>query len=78
MVKGCRALARRESILAGASSGAVLAAIRQLKEEIPPGAVCTAILHDKGERYLDTVYSDTWVQSQFGAELLSDTEEFLV
>lgn len=78
MVKGCRALARRESILAGASSGAVLAAIRQLKEEIPPGAVCTAILHDKGERYLDTVYSDTWVQRQFGAELLSAAEEFMV
>ncbi|MEK4007649.1 2,3-diaminopropionate biosynthesis protein SbnA [Paenibacillus sp. FSL H3-0333] len=77
MVKGCRALARRESILAGASSGAVLAAIRQLKEEIPPGAVCTAILHDKGERYLDTVYSDTWVQSQFGAELSVADEEFL-
>jgi len=59
-VATCRELLRSEAILAGASSGGVLAAIRSLQDEIPAGAVCAAILPDRGERYLDTVYSDEW------------------
>lgn len=66
MVESCRALAQKEGILAGPSSGGVLAAVRRLEPQLPPGAVCAGIIHDKGERYLDTVYSDTWVKSQFG------------
>ncbi|AIQ61744.1 cysteine synthase [Paenibacillus borealis] len=77
IVKGCRALAQKESVLAGASSGGVLAAIRQMKQKLTPGAVCAAILHDKGERYLDTVFSDSWIQSQFGQQLPAADEEFL-
>jgi 2,3-diaminopropionate biosynthesis protein SbnA len=67
MVESCRELACKEAILAGASSGAVLAAVRHMKQELPPGSVCVVILHDKGERYLDTVYSDAWVEDQFGS-----------
>ena len=66
MVESCRALAQKEGILAGPSSGGVLAAVRKLGPQLPPGTVCAGIIHDKGERYLDTVYSDTWVKSQFG------------
>jgi len=65
-VVGCRRLVRDEAILAGGSSGAVLSAIEQVKYEIEPGAICAAILADKGERYLDTIYSDTWVEEHFG------------
>ncbi|MFY9571045.1 MAG: 2,3-diaminopropionate biosynthesis protein SbnA [Blastocatellia bacterium] len=63
---GCRRLARRESILGGGSSGAVVIAIESVKERIPTGSVCVAILADRGERYLDTIYSDEWVSSHFG------------
>ncbi|MNO33570.1 putative siderophore biosynthesis protein SbnA [compost metagenome] len=63
-------LAQTESILAGASSGGVIAAVKQMEPELTPGAVCAVILHDKGERYLDTVYSNAWIQDQFGQELL--------
>lgn len=66
MVKGCRALSQRESILAGASSGGVIAAVKRMEPELPTGAVCVVILHDKGERYLDTVYSDSWVKREWG------------
>ena len=59
-VETCRELLRSEAILAGASSGGVLAAIRSLQGEIPPGSVCAAILPDRGDRYLDTVYDDEW------------------
>ena len=65
-VIGCRRLARREAILAGGSSGAVIMAIDSMKDIIPAGATCVAILADRGERYLDTIYSDDWVTGHFG------------
>ena len=65
-VVGCRRLVKYESILAGGSSGAVLMAVEQVKHDIPEGATCVAILPDRGERYLDTVYSDEWVAQHFG------------
>ncbi|HEX8500619.1 MAG TPA: 2,3-diaminopropionate biosynthesis protein SbnA [Pyrinomonadaceae bacterium] len=65
-VVGCRRLARREAILAGGSSGGVFAAVERLKDEIPPGANCVLIFPDRGERYLDTIFSDEWVGAHFG------------
>jgi N-(2-amino-2-carboxyethyl)-L-glutamate synthase len=65
-VIGCRLLARREAILLGGSSGAILMAINHLRPIIPAGAACVAILPDRGERYLDTIYSDSWVEEHFG------------
>jgi N-(2-amino-2-carboxyethyl)-L-glutamate synthase len=65
-VVGCRRLLRREAILAGGSSGAVVAAISRFRDQIPAGAVCAAILCDRGERYLDTIYSEVWVERHFG------------
>lgn len=74
-VVGCRRLAQREAVLAGGSSGAVLTAIENVKHEIPAGATCVAILADRGERYLNTIYSDEWVSEHFGdvAHLWSDS-----
>lgn len=66
IVAGCRMLAHKESILAGASSGGVIAALKQVEYELPAGSVCAVILHDRGERYLDTVYSDDWVTRELG------------
>lgn len=65
-VTGCRRLVRKESILAGGSSGGVLSAVHTFMQHIPEDAVCAVILPDRGERYLDTVYSDDWVRAQFG------------
>lgn len=65
-VVGCRRLAQREAILAGGSSGAVVLAVEKIKHEIPGGAACVVILPDRGERYLDTIYSDEWVTEHFG------------
>lgn len=55
-VQGCRDLVRTEAILAGDSSGGVISAVRKMADAIPAGSVCAAILPDRGERYLDTVY----------------------
>lgn len=65
-VVGCRKMVRREAILAGGSSGAVLSAVERMSGDIPFGASCVIILPDRGERYLDTIYSDEWVMEHFG------------
>lgn len=65
-VVGCRRLVRQEAILAGGSSGAVITAVERKMGEIPNYANCVAILPDRGERYLDTIYSDSWVAEHFG------------
>lgn len=65
-IQGCRQLLDREAIFAGGSSGGVVRAVRKYAANIPDGANCVCILPDRGERYLDLVYSDTWVREHFG------------
>lgn len=65
-IVGCRRLARREAILAGGSSGAVIMAVERMRNRIRSGANCVVICADRGERYLDTIYNDDWVFAQFG------------
>lgn len=65
-VVGCRRLLTREAILAGGSSGAVVSALERMRNRIPAGANCVLIFPDRGERYLNTIYSDDWVRENFG------------
>jgi 2,3-diaminopropionate biosynthesis protein SbnA len=65
-IVGCRRLVQQEAILAGGSSGAVVTAVDLMRHRIAPGSTCAAILPDRGERYLDTIYSDEWVVEHFG------------
>lgn len=65
-VIGCRNLVQKEGILAGGSSGAVISAVERIADEIPEAANVVLILPDRGERYLDTIYSDEWVAEHFG------------
>jgi N-(2-amino-2-carboxyethyl)-L-glutamate synthase len=65
-VVGCRRLLKQEAILAGGSSGAVITAIHKVSKELPAGSTCAAIMADRGERYLDTIFSDAWVSTHFG------------
>ncbi|KAA5838078.1 2,3-diaminopropionate biosynthesis protein SbnA [Saccharopolyspora hirsuta] len=61
---GCRRLLSTEKIFAGGSSGAVVAGITRLISRLPdPGRIVT-VLPDRGERYLDLVYSDDWVAAR--------------
>lgn len=66
-VQGCRRLARDEAILAGGSSGAVWAAFCKLAGRLPRAATCVLIFPDRGERYLDTIFSDVWANTHFGS-----------
>ncbi|MFC0850148.1 2,3-diaminopropionate biosynthesis protein SbnA [Streptomyces noboritoensis] len=61
----CRLVAARYGLLAGGSTGTVLAAVRQLGPTLPPGSRIAAISPDMGDKYVDTVYSDTWVAERY-------------
>lgn len=69
-VRACRAMARRHGILVGGSTGSVLAAVLQRADSIPEGSRAVALSPDLGDRYLSTVYDDTWVAERFGVEAL--------
>lgn len=75
-IRGCRRLLGREAIFAGGSSGGVVSGIERMKDRFTPGARCVGILADRGERYLDTVYSDEWVTENFGAvDMIGEVNE---
>ena len=53
-VKWARALAQKEGIFVGISSGATFGVAMQIAEKAQPGSVILAMLPDTGERYLTT------------------------
>lgn len=69
-VMGCRHLLQHEAILAGGSSGGAVSGLRRVAERFPRGSRCVLVLCDRGERYLDTIFSDEWVHQHFGAAAL--------
>lgn len=69
----CRILARSKGLLVGGSTATVIAAVHAWRERIEPGSVVVALSPDWGERYLDTLYDDHWVEQRFGREVLSMT-----
>ncbi len=60
----CRALLRQEGILAGTSSGTLLAAaLRYCREQSTPKRVVSLVC-DSGNKYLSKVYNDYWMLDQ--------------
>lgn len=57
----CHALARREGLLMGASTGAIVAAGMHLAQRLPPGSRLCLMGPDRGDRYLETVYDEPWL-----------------
>jgi len=59
--QGCRDILYQEGIFAGGSSGSVVAAIKKLLPNLPSHYRIVTIFPDRGERYLDMVYDQEWV-----------------
>ncbi len=55
-IAGALELLNAESIFAGGSSGAVIAAIKLIAPKLPVGYRIVTVLPDRGERYLDSLY----------------------
>jgi cystathionine beta-synthase len=56
-----RALARREGILAGGSSGTALAAALRYARRLGPNELIVALLADTGRNYLSKCFNDDWL-----------------
>ena len=65
-IVGCRRLVKSEAILAGGSAGGIVMAVEEVRNTIPAGSNCVLLFADRGERYIDTIYSDAWVKEHFG------------
>jgi hypothetical protein len=59
-------LAATHGLLVGGSTGSVLAAVRRHATQIPQGSTVIAISPDLGDRYVDMIYDDRWVQKSYG------------
>ncbi len=59
-----RALARKEGILAGYSSGATLQCLHQIKNELTPDDVVVLIFADHGSKYVSKIFNDEWMRAE--------------
>lgn len=59
---GCRRLIAEEGIFAGGSSGSAISAIEKMLPDIPAGKCVFTLLPDRGDRYLDLVYDESWLE----------------
>jgi cystathionine beta-synthase len=62
--RATRALARREAILGGGSSGAALWAVRKLGRTLDLPARIVTIFPDSGTRYMSTIFNDEWMKAR--------------
>ncbi|MFG2531026.1 2,3-diaminopropionate biosynthesis protein SbnA [Streptomyces sp. NPDC048516] len=69
-IRMCRRIARERGLLTGGSTGSVLAALDRAGPFIPSGSCVVALSPDMGERYLQTIYHDEWVDRTFGDQVL--------
>jgi 2,3-diaminopropionate biosynthesis protein SbnA len=69
-IKACHRLARRGFLFGGSTGTVVSGAMSWLAKQDGRPLTAVAIAPDLGERYLDTIYQRTWVQDNFGADVL--------
>lgn len=67
-----RTLARELGLLVGGSAGGSIRIALERLTEFPPNSTVVTIVCDGGEKYLDTVFDDTWMHTH---HLLSPSEE---
>jgi N-(2-amino-2-carboxyethyl)-L-glutamate synthase len=69
-IRTCRRLAKHGFLFGGSTGTVVFAAINWLKQHNANDLTAVAIAPDLGERYVDTIYNNEWVQAHFGNGIL--------
>jgi N-(2-amino-2-carboxyethyl)-L-glutamate synthase len=69
-IRTCRRLAKHGFLFGGSTGTVVFAAINWLKQHNATDLTAVAIAPDLGERYVDTIYNNEWVQEHFGNAIL--------
>lgn len=62
--RAARELARREGMLVGGSSGAVIHAALEVGRKLPQGARMAVLFADSASRYLSTIFNDDWMREK--------------
>jgi 2,3-diaminopropionate biosynthesis protein SbnA len=69
-IRTCRRMGKHGFLFGGSTGTVVFGAISWLKRHNANGLTAVAIAPDLGERYVDTIYNNEWVQAHFGAGTL--------
>jgi cysteine synthase A len=69
-VAGCHLLLEREAIIAGGSSGGLVAALSRIAPSLSETDRVVVLLMDRGERYLETIYDREWVEAHIRRPLV--------
>ncbi|MFE3518545.1 2,3-diaminopropionate biosynthesis protein SbnA [Streptomyces sp. NPDC059166] len=69
-IRACRLLARRGFLFGGSTGTVVSGAVDWLSRRETRDLTAVAVAPDLGERYLDTVYQDNWVEDLYGSRTL--------
>ncbi|GLY71533.1 2,3-diaminopropionate biosynthesis protein SbnA [Amycolatopsis taiwanensis] len=64
-IRMCRRIAREYGLLVGGSTGTALVAAAHVAKSLPAGSRMVIISPDLGDKYVDTIYSDSWVSTNF-------------
>lgn len=76
-VRACRSLAARGLMFGGSTGSVVSGALRWLDEHDPRRALTSVCISpDMGERYLTTIYDDSWVLEYLGHDALLPLPHF--
>lgn len=67
-----RVLARRRGLLIGGSAGGVVYEALNRMSSLAPGTTMVALINDGGEKYMDTVFDDDWMNAR---DLIDPTVE---
>ncbi|GGX05943.1 cysteine synthase family protein [Streptomyces lomondensis] len=59
-----RVVARRTGLLIGGSAGGVVYEALTRVSALPPGTTMVALVNDGGEKYMDTVFDDDWMNAR--------------
>ncbi|MCT9008993.1 2,3-diaminopropionate biosynthesis protein SbnA [Streptomyces sp. NPDC054766] len=73
-IRACRRLARHGFLFGGSTGTVVSGSIDWLTDHGAKALTAVAVAPDLGERYLDTVYQDNWVQDLYGEDPLDDAQ----
>ncbi|MGH3585837.1 MAG: 2,3-diaminopropionate biosynthesis protein SbnA [Pseudonocardia sp.] len=65
----CRRVASQFGLLVGGSTGTALAAAARVASSLSPGARVAVVSPDLGEKYVETIYSDEWVETHYPRSL---------
>jgi N-(2-amino-2-carboxyethyl)-L-glutamate synthase len=71
-IRACRRLAQRGFLFGGSTGTVVSGALEWLAQNDTGDVTAVAIAPDFGEHYVETVYTDEWVQEHYGDDVLAN------